>query len=110
MQTLIKATLSLIIIFSAVAIARKLPSAAGLVAVMPLAGALVLVWVYIESKGDPHIMQTFSKGALWGIIPSIVFYLAAFLCFRRQLSLSITLLASFGAWTLTAIIHQLLVK
>ena len=110
MQTLIKAALSLLIIFSAVGIARKLPSAAGLIAVMPLAGALILVWVYIENKGDLHIMQIFSKGALWGIIPSIVFYLVAFLCFKRQLSLPVTLLASFGAWSLAALVHQLIVK
>jgi uncharacterized membrane protein (GlpM family) len=110
MQTLIKAALSLLIIFSAVGIARKLPSAGGLVSVMPLAGALVLVWVYIEHKGDPQIMQTLSKGALWGIVPSIIFYLVAFLCFRRQLSLSVTLLAGFGAWSLAALVHQLVLK
>ncbi len=110
MQTLTKAAFSLLIIFSAVAVAKKFPSAGGLVAVMPLAGALVLVWVYVESKAGPHVMQAFSKGALWGIIPSIVFYLVAFFCFRRQLSLSVTLLASFGAWSLAALVHQLLVK
>jgi uncharacterized membrane protein (GlpM family) len=55
-------------------------------------------------------MQTFSKGALWGIIPSIIFYLVAFLCFKRQLSLPVTLFASFGAWSLAALVHQLIVK
>jgi uncharacterized membrane protein (GlpM family) len=77
---------------------------------MPLAGALVLVWVYIDNKGDSDIMRAFSKGALWGILPSIVFYLTAFLCFKRQFSLTVTLLASFGAWSAAALVHQLVLK
>ncbi len=73
MQILIKAVISLIIIFAATGIARRFPAAAGLIAVMPLAGALVLVWVYIENDGNMETMQGFTKGALWGIVPSIVF-------------------------------------
>ena len=110
MQILVKAALSLFIIFSAAAFAKKFPSAAGLVAVMPLAGALVLVWVYIDNKGDSDTMRAFSKGAVWGVLPSIAFYLVAFLCFRRELSLAVTLLASFGAWSAAAIVHQLVLE
>ena len=109
MQILIKAALSLFIIFSAAG-AKKFPSAAGPVAVMPLAGALVLVWVYIDNKGDSDTMRAFSKGAVWGVLPSIAFYLVAFLCFRRQLSVAVTLLANFGAWSAAAIVHQLALR
>jgi uncharacterized membrane protein (GlpM family) len=109
-QILIKAVLSLIIIFSATGIVKKFPSAAGLIGVMPLAGALVLVWAYIENKGNSDTMEAFTKGALWGILPSIIFYLVALFCFRKGLSLPITLLSSFVAWGVAALIHQMILK
>jgi uncharacterized membrane protein (GlpM family) len=110
MQILLKAVLSLIIIFAATALAKRLPAAGGLIATMPLAGALVLVWVYIESGGDRGVMQAFSKGALWGILPSIIFYLVAFSCFRWHRSLAVALSASFAAWGLAALVHLLILK
>lgn len=106
MQILLKVVLSVVIILLATALAKKFPSVAGLIAVMPLAGALVLVWVYVENKGNPEVMQGFAKGALWGILPSILFYLVALLCFKKQIPLPGVLAASFGIWLLAAIVHQ----
>ena len=106
MQILIKGALSLIIIFAATAIGKKLPSAAGLIGVMPLTGALVLTWMHLENRGDPEIMQNFAKGALWGILPSILFFLVAFFCLKQNLSLPVVLGSSFGIWLLAAIVHQ----
>lgn len=110
MQILIKAIVSLVIILSATGMAKKFPAAAGLVAVMPLTSVLVLIWVYTENGGDSDTMQFFAKGALWGIIPSIIFFLVAFLCFRRQLSLPVTLLSSFVAWAGAAFLHHMILK
>jgi len=72
---LIKIVISVIVILAVAAIAKKLPSIAGLIAAMPPTGALVLVWIYLESNGDPSIMQDFAKSALWGILPSMLFLL-----------------------------------
>jgi uncharacterized membrane protein (GlpM family) len=110
MQILLKAVISLVIIFVATGIAKKFPSIAGLIAVMPLTGALVLVWVYLENKGNPIIMQDFAWGALWGILPSILFFIVAFLCFKKQLSLPIVLCSCFGIWLAGAIVHQWVIK
>lgn len=110
MQILLKIVLSVAIILVATAIGKKLPSTAGLVGVMPLTGALVLVWMYLENKGNPKIMQEFTKGALWGILPSIFFFLVAFFCFKKHLSLPVVLIASFGVWAGAAIIHQWILK
>ncbi|HEY3275385.1 MAG TPA: DUF3147 family protein [Syntrophorhabdaceae bacterium] len=110
MALLIKAVLSLLIIFGATAIAGKFPSTGGLIAVMPLTGAIVLLWVHIESKGNTAIMQAFTKGALWGILPSIIFFLVAFICSRRGCTLAKTLGASFAAWAIAAFAHQALVR
>jgi len=110
MQILLKIVLSVFIILLATAIAKKFPSVAGLIAVMPLTGALVLVWVYLENQGNAETMQSFAKGALWGILPSILFFLVAFLCFKKDMSLPLVLAACFGIWLLAAIAHQLVLR
>jgi uncharacterized membrane protein (GlpM family) len=110
MQILIKIALSVGIILLATFAARRVPSLAGLIGVMPLTGALVLAWVYIENNGDPAIMQRFTKGAFWGILPSILFFLTAFFCVRRGLSLPAVLTASFSAWLAAAVVHQWMLK
>ncbi len=106
MQIVIKLTISVAIILIATAIGKRLPSTAGLIAVMPLAGVLVLVWMYIENNGNSVVMQSFTKGALWGILPSIIFYIVALLCFKKHMPLSLVLTCSFGAWIAAALIHQ----
>jgi hypothetical protein len=78
MQLVIKIAFSVAIILLATYTARRFPSAAGLIGVMPLTGALVLAWVYLENQGNPGIMAGFTKGALWGLVPSILFFLVAF--------------------------------
>jgi uncharacterized membrane protein (GlpM family) len=110
MQITIKIVLSVVIILVATAVGKKLPSAAGLIGVMPLTGALVLVWMYLENKGNPDIMQDFAKGALWGIIPSILFFFVALVCFRKNLPLAVVLVSSFGVWMVAAIVHQWMLK
>jgi uncharacterized membrane protein (GlpM family) len=110
MHLAIKIFLTLAIILIATEIGKKLPSTAGLLGVMPLTGSLVLVWMYFECKGNFQIMQDFTKGALWGILPSILFFLTAFLCFKKELPLLLVLICSFGVWLGAACVHQWLLK
>ena len=106
MQLLLKSLLSLAVILTATAIGRKWPALAGLVAVMPLTGALVLVWVALDSGNDPQTMQQFTRGVLWGLVPTILFFLMAFLCYRKNLPLPVVLTASFSVWAVAAVLHQ----
>jgi uncharacterized membrane protein (GlpM family) len=55
-------------------------------------------------------MQDFTKGALWGILPSILFFLVAFFCFKKQLPLPVVLVSSFGVWLVAAFFHQWALK
>ncbi len=110
MQTLIKVAVSVGIILLATTIAKRFPSAAGLVGVMPLTGALVLVWVYLENRGDLAVMKHFTEGALWGMLPTVLFFLVAFFCFRKEFALPTVLLFSFAAWFAAACIHQWVLK
>lgn len=110
MQILVKAVISVVVILGATAIGKRLPSTAGLIGVMPLTGALVLVWMHLENKGDSEVMQRFTKGALWGILPSILFFLVAFFCFKKGFSLPMVLVSSFGVWLAAAFVHQWVLK
>ncbi len=110
MQLLIKILVSIGIILAATEIGKRFPSVAGLIGVMPLTGVLVLVWLYIECNGDPDIMKKFAKGALWGIVPSILFFLVAFICFKKNLPLSVVLLSGFTTWTVAALVHQWMLR
>lgn len=106
MQLFIKTLISILIILGATWIGRKFPSLSGLIAVMPLTGALVLVWMYLDNKGNPEVMENFTKGAIFGIVPSILFFVVALFCFKRQLPLPVTLSASFAVWFVAAFVHQ----
>jgi len=110
MQFFIKVAISLVIILAATAIAKRLPATAGLIGVMPLTGALVLVWVYMENHGEPRVMQQFAMGALWGMAPSILFFVVALFCLKKQLPLPVVLVSSFGAWLGAALVHQWFLK
>ncbi len=110
MQTAIKLAISLAVILLATTIGKKLPSLAGLIGVMPLTGALVLIWLFLDTKGDPVVMGEYAKGALWGILPSILFFVVALICFKKQASLGIVLSASFGIWFVGALLHQWLLR
>ncbi|MDH4238438.1 MAG: DUF3147 family protein [Phycisphaerae bacterium] len=85
---------------------HKLPTLAGLITVMPLTSLIVLVWLYTENPGNFNLMTDYTKGALWGILPTILFFITAFMCFRRHLSLWIVLCAGFAVWLIAAFVHQ----
>lgn len=91
-------------------LARKVPTLGGLVAVMPLTGLAVLIGLYLKDPADFRSLTDYTKGALWGILPSILFFLVALLCFHKRLSLWIVLCASFAVWLIAAFIHQLLLN
>ena len=110
MRFVIKLLISVCVIALCTQIGRKLPTLAGLIAVMPLTGLIVLVWLYLDNPADFNLMSDYTKGALWGIVPSILFFLVAFMCFRKQLSLWIVLCASFAVWLIAAFVHQWLLN
>jgi len=106
MRFVIKLLISVCIIVFCTQVGRKMPSLAGLVAVMPLTGLVVLLWLYADNPGNFALMADYAGAALLGIVPSALFFLVVFLSFRRQLSLWIVLCAGFGIWLAAAFVHQ----
>ena len=107
---IVKVAASVAIILLATGVARRFPSLAGLIGVMPLTGALVLVWIYLENKGDQKVMQNYAVGALFGIAPSILFFLVALVGFKKGLPLHVVLLGSMAAWLVGAFAHQFFLR
>jgi len=91
-------------------IGKRYPTFAGLIATMPLTGLVILVWLYTDNPGDFKLMERYTQGALWGIIPSILFFLVAYFCFHKQMPLSVALPAAFSLWIFGAALHQLLLR
>ena len=110
MNFFVKLLITNAVIVSCVFVGRKHPSLAGLIATMPLTSLLVLVWLHLDNPQDPQLMTGYTRGVLWGIIPTVLFFVVAFFCFRRQLPLSVALGGSFAAWLAGAVVHQWLVR
>jgi uncharacterized membrane protein (GlpM family) len=110
MQIVIKAIISVAVILTATGIAKKFPSMAGLIGVMPITSVLVLIWVYMENNGDKGVMKDFAMGSLFGLAPSILFFIAIFFGFRKGLSLPVVLSGGFAVWLAGAFVHRLLIK
>ena len=110
MQFFLKLSISVALIIFCSQVGRKFPSLAGLIATMPLTGLIVLLWLYSDRPGDYDLMIRYTRGALWGIAPSILFFLSAFICFRNNLPLVLVLSTGFGVWLIGAFCHQWLLK
>ena len=106
MYFLIKLSISVAVIIFAAQIGRRFPSAAGLIATMPLTGLIVLIWLYLDKQGNHDVMLSYTKGAIWGILPSILFFLVVLICFKKHFSLPVVLFAGFGVWLIGAFVHQ----
>lgn len=94
------------VIVAATRLGKAHPPLAGLIATMPLTTVLVMVWLRSEAPGDDHLMIGYTRGVLWGILPSLAFFVAALLCFRRHLPFSLVLAVSFATWLAGAFLHR----
>ncbi len=87
-----------------------MPTLAGLIATMPLTGLIVFIWIYLDNKDNYVILQKYTRGALWGILPSILFFLTSYFLLKKQFSFPIIITISLCVWGLGAFIHQWLLR
>lgn len=110
MQFAVKLLLTNLIIIVCARIGRQSPTLGGLIATMPLTSLLVLFWLHDDNPDNYRLLTSYTRGVLWGIIPTILFFSAAYFCFRRELPLSVALAAGFVTWLAGALVHQWLVR
>ncbi len=91
-------------------IGKKAPALAGLIATAPIITVIVLLWLWSDNPGNFKLMTDYTRGVLWGIIPTVLFFIAALLCLKRQISILPTVAVSFAIWLIAAVVHQLILK
>lgn len=106
MMFLVKLLLTNAIILLCTQIGRRFPSLGGLIATMPLTGALVLVWLHLDHLNDVKLIIDYTRGALWGAAPSVLFFVVAYLCLLKHLPFVPVLCLGICVWLIGASIHQ----
>ncbi len=110
MPFLAKLLLTNLVIVTCVQVGRRFPPLAGLIATMPITTLAVLLWLHSDNPGNSRLLADYARGALWGIIPTFLFFAAAWFCLRRDVALPLTLAAAFTVWLAGAAVHQWLVR
>jgi uncharacterized membrane protein (GlpM family) len=110
MEFVVKLLISMVIIIVCTQIGRRFPSVSGLIATMPLVSVIILVWIYSDNPGNFKLMEDFTKAALWGIVPSTLFFLVAYVCFVKHYPIGIVLSAGFATWLIGAFVHQWMLR
>jgi uncharacterized membrane protein (GlpM family) len=110
MHFFLKLVITNLVIIFCTWIGKRSPTLAGLIATMPLTSLLVLAWLYEGNPGGYRLMVEYTRGVLWGIFPTILFFAVTYACFRRQIALPLVLSAGFGVWLVVALVHQWLLR
>jgi len=107
---LAKLALSNLIIITCVLIGKRFPTLGGLLATMPLTSLIVLIWLASEKPGDSVFLTEYTRGVLWGILPTIAFFSVAYLCLRKGIGLPLALALGGAVWLGGAVLHQQLLR
>ena len=107
---LLKLLLSNLLIVACVMIGRRMPVLGGLIATMPLISLIVMIWLATDRLGDSGMLMEYTKGVLWGMLPTIAFFSTALLCLRRGAGLPVSLAAAAMVWLGGALLHQYLLR
>lgn len=73
MHFVFKILLTFIVIIFSSEIGKRYPHIGGLIATMPITTLLVLLWLNYDTNTNYFILTKFTKGVIFGIIPSIFF-------------------------------------
>lgn len=107
---LVKLGLSNLVIIACVLVGRRFPLLGGLIATMPLISLIVLVWLATDNPGDSALLTAYTRGALGGIVPTILFFGAVYLCLRKGIGLPVALTTGGGVWLGGALLHLWLLR
>jgi CDP-diglyceride synthetase len=98
LQTILPVIVSILVIIAVAIIERQSKFAAAITATMPLGVPLALWIVYSANQGDPRVMQELTRGMVIGIIPTLGFVIAAWLCARAGIKLVPMLAIGYLVW------------
>lgn len=110
MQFTLKIIFTLIVILFATEMGKRYPHLGGLIATMPITTLLVLLWLKHETGTNYYVLTKFTQGVIFGIIPSIFFFIVLYFCFKNALSFYISLAIALITWGVGAFIHHYLLR
>jgi uncharacterized membrane protein (GlpM family) len=93
---LVKVVLSGLIIAAVSSLAKSFPKGAALLTAMPLMTFLSLIWIYVENK-DLALLEKYTWDVMIWVIPSFVFFIAAYFLFKGRVPFVVTLGLSTAA-------------
>lgn len=106
----VKLALSNLIIVSCVLIGRRFPTLGGLIATMPLTSLIVLIWLSSDNPGNSRLLGDYTRGVLWGILPTLAFFATAYFCLRKGWGLPLSLMVAGAVWLAGALLHHHLLR
>jgi hypothetical protein len=91
---IIKTLITALIVAITSEVARRYPSLAGIILIMPLTCILTFIWIYHEAGDAMKIVQA-SHDILYLAIPSLLFFMMLPLLLKNGINFYISLLVSF---------------
>jgi uncharacterized membrane protein (GlpM family) len=107
-ELILKVVFTVAVVLGATELGKALPKLSGLIATMPLTALMVMIWLNVENPDKAKTMVSYSGGAFWGVIPSMLFYGAAYTLYRRGFGLPAVIGLSFVVWGAAAVVHQMI--
>lgn len=101
-----KLLLSNLLIVTCVLVGRRWPGLGGLLATMPLTSLIVLIWLYNEEPAAAQRLDNYIRGVVWGIGPTVAFFVAMLVCLRRGMGFPPALGIAGLAWLAGAGLHH----
>ncbi|QQK79307.1 DUF3147 family protein [Salicibibacter cibi] len=105
MFTVLKITISALVIGVITEIARRYPTVGGVIAALPLVSLLSMVWLSFQGT-NPADISKFAMGVLWGFpATAVMVFIIAFML-KHTFPLSIAILVGVGGWFLCLKIQE----
>jgi uncharacterized membrane protein (GlpM family) len=87
---LVKVVLSGLMIAAISSIAKTFPKWAALLTALPMMTFLSLIWIYVETK-DLALLEKYTLDVMIWVIPSFIFFIAAYFLFKGRVPFVVTL-------------------
>ncbi|MGG1572218.1 DUF3147 family protein [Fictibacillus sp. NRS-1165] len=109
MYTVVKITISALVIGMITALAKHSPRYGGIIAALPLISLLSLFWLQNQGERADHLSQ-FLYGVLYGLPSTIVLIFVVAVCLKHSVPFFLSIVLGIGGWGLCLLIQKFLLS